>query len=113
MSKSMKIVSLQHLLYCLGCVVTLICMALYEACYPAKVSNICLLISLLMLLGNVLNPFGLVSAIVNIVVCIRRRCADGWWPSLGVFVWAAAGPLLSLLLGLMAMNVFVDCTGGV
>ena len=112
MNRTMKLAALLSRSYTVCSVITLLAMLLYTHTWPSKVSDVCLLISILMLLMNVVNPLGLTGAVMSLAGCIRHRVKEGRWPAWGVMLRAAADAMLAFVCGTAAVIVFVETTGG-
>lgn len=113
MTKTLKRAMLLQRVYCACSVIVLLAMMLYTHAWPSKISDVCLFISMLMLLTNVVNPLGLTGAVMSVASCIRHRVKEGKWPPAGVMLRAAADSMLAFVCGTAAIISFVDRTGGV
>lgn len=113
MNRTMKLAVLLQRGYAVVSVITLLAMMLYTHAWPSKISDVCLFISMLMLLTNVVNPLGLTGAVMSVVGCIRHRVKEGKWSPVGVMLRAAADSMLAFVCGTAAIISFVDRTGGV
>lgn len=112
MNRTMKLAALLSRSYTVCSVIILLAMLLFTHTWPSKVSDVCLLISILMLLMNVVNPLGLTGAVMILAGCIRHRVKEGRWPAWGVMLLAVEA-MLAFVCGTAAVIVFVETTGGV
>lgn len=112
MNKAMKAATALQILYCIGCVIVLVCMPLYTALYPTAFGEVCFRIGGTLALLSAINPMGLICAIINGVGYYRNRAAlSDERKRNGIYVWVAAGPMLTTLLWYLSICSFVHHSG--
>ncbi len=102
-------------LYCLGCMVVMVCMPLYSAFYQTEFGMVCFRIGAAMTLISFLNPMGLICTVFNLTLYLAMKCTqavgkqEGWKMLAAVIV----GLVLTVLCWYFAIVSFVYYSGGV
>lgn len=112
MSKAMKASTALQVLYCIGCVTVLVCMPLYSVFYATEFGEICFRIGGTMALLSAINPIGIICAIINGVGYYRKRAelSDERGKD-RVYIWVAAGPVLTTLVWYLSICSFIYHSG--
>lgn len=107
--KVFKISSITQLLYCLGCVIVMICMPLYTIFFPTAFSMACLDIATTFTLVSTFNPLGLICSVLNIILYFTTELKK----SKKALVWIIAAPILMIACWIFAVCSLVYHSGGV
>lgn len=107
--KTFKIATVLQIAYCVGCLIAVACLSLYDAFYPTAFSEICWKIGLPLTLISVLNPMGLVGSVITCVQYVSPTMKK----SKKTLAWVIAAPILIVLLWLLAFSFLCYYTGGV
>ena len=107
--KLFKAGTLLQLIYCVPCIIVIICMSLYTAFYTAQFGEFCLKIGAVLTVVSTFNPLGLIGTIMNIVSC----CTSDLKKSKKALIWVIISPVLIVLCWVVAVCFFVYHSGGV
>ena len=111
-SKAMKAATVLQILYCVGCVIVLVCMPLYTAFYPTAFGEVCFRIGATLALFSALNPLGLICAIVNGVGYYRNRTEiSDERKKNSIYIWVAVGPILTSVLWYLSLCSYIYHSG--
>ena len=98
-----------QLMYCLGCVIVMICMPLFRAFYPTNFSKICLSIGVFFTVAATFNPLGVLCSVLNIILYFTTELNK----SKKVLTWIILAPFLIIICWILAVCFHVYFTGGV
>ena len=104
-----KISVLLQLLYCLGCLIVVICMPLYTAFYPTAFGDICFKIGAVFTAISTFNPLGIAGTVCAYIVFFMTDMKK----SNKALVWIIVSPLLIALCWYLSITFFVKHSGGV
>ena len=107
--KLFKLGTILQLIYCLLCLIVLICMPLYTVFYTTQFGGICFKIGAFLTFVSTFNPIGLIGTIMNIVGCSSSDLKG----SKKAVAWAIASPVLVVACWIVAVCLFVQHSGGV
>ena len=107
--KLFKAGTILQLIYCLLCLIVIICMPLYTAFYPTQFGEFCFKIGAVLTFVSTFNPLGLIGTIMNIVA----YCTSDLKKSKKALIWAIVSPVLIVLCWVVAVCFFVHHSGGV
>ena len=107
--KLFKAGTILQLIYCLLCLIVIICMHLYTAFYPTQFGEFCFKIGAVLTFVSTFNPLGLIGTIMNIVA----YCTSDLKKSKKALIWVIASPVLIVLCWVVAVCFFVHHSGGV
>ena len=107
--KAFKISAVFQLLYCIGCLTTVISIFLYSSFYTTDFGAACFGISAVMNLLSTVIPTGLVATIVNYIAYFNSDLRK----SKTALVWLIVAPIMIILSWLLSVSTFVLYTGGV
>ena len=107
--KVFKISVLVQLLYCLGCLIVVICMPLYTAFYPTAFGDICFKIGAVFNAISMANPLGFVGNVCAYIVFFTTDMKK----SNKALAWIIVSPFLMVLCWYLSITFFVKHSGGV
>ena len=107
--KLFKAGTILQLIYCLLCLIVIICMPLYTAFYTTQFGEVCFKIGAVLTFVSTFNPLGLIGTIMNIVSC----CTSDLKKSKKALIWVIVSPVLIVLFWVVAVCFFVHHSGGV
>ncbi len=112
--KIFNVCAILQCLYCLGCIIVMICMPLYTAFYPSEFSDICFGIGAVMNLISFLNPVALICWIIILIAfCIDHKVIRNKKVKIVMIIWLVLSPILSVLCWIGSVCSFVAHSGGV
>ncbi len=107
--KLFRIGTILQLIYCLLCLLVIVCMPLYTAFHPTDFAIICFKIGAFLTFISTLNPMGILGTIINFIACFSADSKR----SRKVLIWTIASPILLALSWVLAVCCFVGHSGGV
>lgn len=109
--KKLSLPTWLQIIYFLLCVMLVICMSLYTACFDTEVGEICFMVGEFLFLLCAMNPIGIICCIWN----IYRYVAIGRYGEAKHkhLLWVIIGPVLTTIAWLLSVITFVYHTGGV
>lgn len=107
--KTFKIATALQLVYCMGCLISIFCLLLYDAFYPAAFTEICWQIGLPLTLISILNPMGTIGSVISCV----QYCSSVMKKSKRSLALVIAMPILIVLLWVLTFSFLCYYTSGV
>lgn len=107
--KALTISSTVHIAFCLCCIASTVCFALGNHLETDILFGIVILF-----LGWIINPFGIVSFIINLTIFLIERKQPEHRSLIGKkWIWIFVLPVVTTTLWLASVVLFVQFTGGV
>ncbi len=87
--KLFKAGTILQLIYCLFCLVVVICMPLYTAFYTSTFGEIFFRIGAILTFASTFNPMGLIGTIINFIACFSSDLKK----SKNILIWTIISPI--------------------
>ena len=112
--KALKITSILNSIFCLCCITSLTCLAINRYCTLGTLENIIAIIGGILLLCWIINPAGIVSFIVCLVLFLKERKNYEARQIMGKkWIWIFIWPVITTVLYFVSICLLVLITGGV
>ena len=112
--KALKITSILNSIFCFCCIVSLSCLAINRYCELGTFENIIAIIGGIPLLCWIINPVGIVSFIVCLVLFFSLRKKQGSKQVMGKkWIWIFIWPVITTVFYFVSIGLLVEITGGV
>ena len=112
--KTFNICAILQCLYCLGCIIVMICRPLYTIYYPSTFSEVCFKIGVILTLVSTFNPICFLCFICLLIVyCIDHYLIKEKKTKVLMIVWLVISPVLQIMCWIFAVGAFVTNSGGV
>ena len=112
--KALKITSILNGIFCLCCIISLTCLAINRYCALGAIENIISVIGGIPLLCWIINPVGIISFIVCLILFLVERKKQEAKQVLGKkWIWIFIWPAITTVLYFISICLLVEITGGV
>ena len=113
--KSLKITSLLNGIFCLCCIISVSCMAINHYLIINSINiNIFAVIGAIANFGWMINPVGIISFFVSLIIYVSERKNPESKQVIGKkWIWIFILPVITTIFYLTSIYLFVQITGGV
>ena len=112
--KALKITSILNSIFCFCCIISLSCLAINRYCELGTFENIIAIIGGIPLLCWIINPIGIVSFIVCLVLFLTEREKQEVKQVMGKkWIWIFIWPVITTVFYFISIYLLVTITGGV
>ena len=112
--KALKITSILNSIFCLCCITSLTCLAINRYCALGTFENIITIIGGIPLLCWIINPVGIVSFTVCLVLFLIERKNQEAKQAMGKkWIWIFVWPVITTVFYFTSICLLVEITGGV